>query len=98
MQKMRGHMRELFQPGLLYPLQKAVSPLQREVSAHLSARHLDPPEYPGVPGGVRAEPLGQLEPLHTQWEDLWLRLGPRDPGAGGWPSQAGRDGKLPSDI
>lgn len=48
--------------------------------------------------GVRAEPLGQLEPLHTQWEDLWLRLGPRDPGAGGWPHQAGRDGKLPSDI
>lgn len=43
-------MRELFQPGLLYPVQKAVSSIQREVPARLSARHLDPPEYPGMPG------------------------------------------------
>ncbi|CAO2578349.1 hypothetical protein LEMLEM_LOCUS506 [Lemmus lemmus] len=51
-QEMWGHVRELFQPGLLYPVQKAVSSIQREVPAHLSARHLDPPEYPGMPGRV----------------------------------------------
>lgn len=42
--------------------------------------------------------MGQLESLHTQWEDLRLRLGPRNPGAGDWPRQAGGDGELPSVI